>query len=115
MLIEPPFGRLFKDTYSLDRFPLSLGYLGGAIRENTDWEVMAYNADFTPRGEMIKVVGYFFLAITYSPIIPPIIVTISEMAKKTVVFFCFTLKVLPIKQSSARPVKSASAGYKGNM
>ena len=55
MLIEPPFGRLFKDTYSLDRFPLSLGYLGGAIRENTNWEVLAYNADFTPCGEMIKV------------------------------------------------------------
>ena len=55
LLIEPPFGRLFKDTYSLDRYPLGLAYLAGVIQQNTDWEVEAYNADFTPHSEMIKV------------------------------------------------------------
>lgn len=46
LLIEPPFYRLFKDTYSLDKHPLSLGYLSGAIRKETNWEVLIYNADF---------------------------------------------------------------------
>ena len=55
LLIEPPFYRLFKDTYSLDRYPLSLGYLGGEIRKHTNWSVMAYNADFQPRSESIRV------------------------------------------------------------
>lgn len=55
LLIEPPFYRLYKDTYSLNRYPLSLGYLGGAIKKNTDWGVMIYNADFQPKSESIKV------------------------------------------------------------
>lgn len=55
LLIEPPFYRLFKDTYSLDRYPLSLGYLAGSIKRETDWEVMAYNADFNPRSERMKI------------------------------------------------------------
>lgn len=54
LLIEPPFYRLFKDTYSLDRQPLSLGYLSGVIREKTDWDVMAYNADFSVRRESFQ-------------------------------------------------------------
>ena len=33
LLIEPPFYRLFKDNYSLDRYPLSLGYLSGTIKK----------------------------------------------------------------------------------
>ncbi|UCF06843.1 MAG: radical SAM protein [bacterium] len=57
LLIEPPFYRLFKSRYSLDRFPLSLGYLAGAIRGSKRWDVMAYNADFHPRSELMKV-GY---------------------------------------------------------
>ena len=57
LLIEPPFYRLFKKTYSLNRFPLSLGYLAGMVRKETNWNVMAYNADFYPRGESEKV-GY---------------------------------------------------------
>jgi hypothetical protein len=48
LLIEPPFHRLFKDTYSLDRYPSSLGYLAGAIRQETNWSVLVYNADFYP-------------------------------------------------------------------
>lgn len=55
LFIEPPFYRLYKDTYSLDRYPLSLGYLAGTIRKETNWEVMVYNADFSPNSEMIKV------------------------------------------------------------
>lgn len=48
LLVEPPFYRLFKDTYSLNRLPLSLGYLAGAIQEETNWGVMVFNADFDP-------------------------------------------------------------------
>jgi len=55
LLIEPPFYRLFKNTYSLERYPLSLGYLAGEIRRNTNWNVMVYNADFQPQTESIKV------------------------------------------------------------
>ena len=55
LLIEPPFHRLFKDTYSLDRYPSSLGYLAGAIRKETNWSVLVYNADFYPHSEEMKV------------------------------------------------------------
>lgn len=55
LLIEPPFYRLFKDTYSLVRYPLSLGYLAGTIRKETNWSVMVYNADFYPQFELMKV------------------------------------------------------------
>jgi tRNA A37 methylthiotransferase MiaB len=55
LLIEPPFFRLFKDTYSLDRYPSSLGYLAGAIRKETNWSVLVYNADFNPKNEEKKI------------------------------------------------------------
>jgi anaerobic magnesium-protoporphyrin IX monomethyl ester cyclase len=55
LLVEPPFYRLFKSTYSLDRYPLSLGYLSGAIRKDTNWDVVAYNSDFTPQSETMRV------------------------------------------------------------
>jgi uncharacterized radical SAM superfamily protein len=55
LLIEPPFHRLFKDTYSLDRYLLALGYLAGAIGQGTDWTVNTYNADFLPGGEQVQV------------------------------------------------------------
>jgi hypothetical protein len=36
LLIEPPFHRLFKDSYSLERYPLSLGYSARAmIKDST--------------------------------------------------------------------------------
>ena len=54
LLMTPPFYRLFKGTYSLARFPLSLGYLAGAVKKHTLWDVMAYNADFVPKSEVIK-------------------------------------------------------------
>ncbi len=55
VLIDPPYYRLYKDTYGLSRLPLSLGYLSGAIRKETDWRVIAYNADFRPNSEPFKV------------------------------------------------------------
>lgn len=54
ILIEPPFYRLFKNTYSLTRYPLSLGFLASYIDKKTDWKVKVYNADFHPSGEQIK-------------------------------------------------------------
>jgi len=58
LLVEPPFFRLFKDTYSLRRYPLSLGYLGGEIKKHTNWGVMAYNADFSPHGHEFPKINY---------------------------------------------------------
>ena len=55
LLIEPPFYRLFKNSYALDRYPLSLGYLAGTIKNKTSWSVKAYNADFRPTSETFKV------------------------------------------------------------
>ncbi len=55
LLIEPPFHRLFKETYSLDRFPLGLGYLAGSILSNTSWNVQIYNGDFAGLSEYMKV------------------------------------------------------------
>jgi len=55
LLIEPPFYRLFNEKFSLDRYPLSLGYLAGEIKKKSDWGVMVYNADFCKQSEMIKV------------------------------------------------------------
>ena len=51
MFIEPPFYRLFKDTYSLGKYPLAQGYLSAVVLEGTDWTVQAYNADFNTRGD----------------------------------------------------------------
>ncbi|MFA5864837.1 MAG: cobalamin-dependent protein [Phycisphaerae bacterium] len=55
LLIDPPHYRLFKNTYGLARYPLSLGYLSGAIKAKTDWRVIAYNADFFPKSKPVKV------------------------------------------------------------
>jgi len=54
LLIEPPFYRLFKKTYSLTKYPLSLAYVAAAIKTQTDYEVMVYNVDFSYREESIK-------------------------------------------------------------
>lgn len=51
LLVEPPFHRLYKETMSLPRHPLALGYLAGTVKKETDWEVVAYNADFSPISE----------------------------------------------------------------
>ena len=51
LLVNPPFYRLYKETYSSIRYPLSLGYLAGTIIERTDWKVIVYNADFVAGAE----------------------------------------------------------------
>jgi radical SAM superfamily enzyme YgiQ (UPF0313 family) len=55
LLIEPPFYRLFKDTYALVKYPLSLGYLAAAVKTKTRWEVRVYNADFAPTSDPFEV------------------------------------------------------------
>lgn len=55
LLIDPPYYRLFKDTYGLARYPLSLGYLAAAVRRDTDWHVAAVNADFCPAPEPVLI------------------------------------------------------------
>ena len=55
LLIDPPYYRLFKDTYALARYPLGLGYLAGTIKKETDWNVIVYNADFSPKVTPMKV------------------------------------------------------------
>jgi radical SAM superfamily enzyme YgiQ (UPF0313 family) len=52
LLIEPPFYRLYKETISNGVYPMALGYLSGAVTKETDWDVRAYNADFSPVGEL---------------------------------------------------------------
>ncbi len=48
LLIEPPFFRLYHPDASLNKLPLSLGYLAGTIRgRKPGWEVGIYNADFS--------------------------------------------------------------------
>ena len=55
LLIEPPFYRLIKSTYALTRYPLSLGYLASAVRAHTDWDVLVYNADFSPAADPFEI------------------------------------------------------------
>ena len=55
LLIEPPFYRLYKDSFSLSRYPLSLGYLAGTIKRETNWDIMVYNADFSPKNDTIEI------------------------------------------------------------
>ena len=54
LFIEPPFYRLFEDSYSLPLYPLALGYLGGTVERHTDWNVKTYNADFRLKGTQIE-------------------------------------------------------------
>lgn len=55
LLVVPPFYRLIKEGYALCRYPLSLGYLASAVEKATDWEVMVYNADFSPTADLFEV------------------------------------------------------------
>jgi anaerobic magnesium-protoporphyrin IX monomethyl ester cyclase len=54
VLIEPPFLRLFKPTYSLDRLPLGLAYLAGSIGKETKWDIKIYNGDFVGQSEQVR-------------------------------------------------------------
>lgn len=51
LLVNPPFYRLYKETYSSNRYPLSLGYIAGTIAKETDWKPIVYNADFATGSE----------------------------------------------------------------
>lgn len=55
LLIEPPFYRLFKKTYALVKYPLSLAYLAAAVKSKTSWNVRVYNADFAPTSDPFEV------------------------------------------------------------
>ncbi|GEM_PF-6314938 len=55
LLVEPSCYRLFKNTYSLDQYPLSLGYLAGTIKREARWDVMAYNFGFSLRSDVMSV------------------------------------------------------------
>lgn len=55
VLVDPPYYRLYKDNYSLSRYPLSLGYLAGQVVGRTDWRAVVYNADFTPVSESYQI------------------------------------------------------------
>lgn len=55
VLVDPPYYRLYKQTYSLPRYPLSLGYLAAHARRETDWNIVVYNADFAPKSEPLQV------------------------------------------------------------
>jgi anaerobic magnesium-protoporphyrin IX monomethyl ester cyclase len=54
LIIDPPFQRLYKPTYSSTIYPLALGYLASAVRDNTDWGVVTYNADFCKESETFQ-------------------------------------------------------------
>lgn len=56
LIIDPPFLRLYRPSYSSSVYPLALGYLASAVRENTDWDVVTYNADFNPAAEDFRLV-----------------------------------------------------------
>ncbi len=47
LLIQPPFNRLYDESYSLGFSPLSLAYLAGAVLRDTDWSVRMLHADFS--------------------------------------------------------------------
>jgi len=55
LLIEPPFYRLFKDTYALVKYPLSLGSLAAVVQTQTSWDVRVYNPDFAPASDPFEV------------------------------------------------------------
>jgi hypothetical protein len=49
LLIEPPFHRLYNSEASLNKLPLSLSYLAGAIvLRKPNWQPVIYNSDFSP-------------------------------------------------------------------
>jgi anaerobic magnesium-protoporphyrin IX monomethyl ester cyclase len=57
LLLQPPFYRLYGDAHQFSRYPLALGFLAGAIKGGTTWDVRAYNADFSAQTRTLSV-GY---------------------------------------------------------
>lgn len=58
LFVNPPHLRLYKDSYATNVYPAGLAYLAGMIKRKTDWNVMVYNADFTPGSEINFSVSY---------------------------------------------------------
>jgi len=55
LLMQPPFYRLYSESHQFARYPLSLGYLAGAVRSGTGWCAMVYNADFCRKAATLGV------------------------------------------------------------
>ncbi len=55
LLVEPPFYRLYKDSYGLCKLPLGLGSLAATVRTLDGVEVLVCNADFHPAPEPFDV------------------------------------------------------------
>jgi tRNA A37 methylthiotransferase MiaB len=51
LLIAPPFYQLYKETFTSNLYPLSLGYLASSVKKYTLWDVLVYNSDFSPERE----------------------------------------------------------------
>lgn len=51
LLVEPPFLRLYNEHFSMNKLPLSLGYLASSIKSNTSHDVLIYNAEFYHYGK----------------------------------------------------------------
>ncbi|MBN2474333.1 MAG: B12-binding domain-containing radical SAM protein [Pirellulales bacterium] len=60
LLISPPFYRLYRDTYSYVGVPLGLAYLAGAIRQETDWQVLVHCGDINLRRRRRKRMSYMY-------------------------------------------------------
>jgi anaerobic magnesium-protoporphyrin IX monomethyl ester cyclase len=59
LLIYPPFFRLFDDEFSLNVYPLGIGYLAGMVKTKTSWDVKSYNSDFNPHSKLEDVTVTF--------------------------------------------------------
>jgi anaerobic magnesium-protoporphyrin IX monomethyl ester cyclase len=55
LFINPPYYRLYKKTYSYNRYPLSLGYLATEVIDKTRWRAIVYNTDFAVPSESWRV------------------------------------------------------------
>jgi len=53
--VQPPFNRLYKSTFGAGRNYLSLAYLAGTIKKETDWDVMVYNTDYSFTDERVSI------------------------------------------------------------
>ncbi len=59
LFVTPPFyrlyNRLYKNFHPFFHYPLALGYLTATVKKYTDWEVMAYHADFCCQSVSLEV------------------------------------------------------------
>lgn len=54
LLIEPPFYRSFHDKYSLDKYPLPLGYLASTIKKRYGLGCVGIQCRFKPKSILMK-------------------------------------------------------------